>query len=910
VRRALLWLLTAAVYLAARRIAMRWTFAESGAAVWPGLGIVYSAAVLGGPWLATATAVAAFADSLTRGMSLGIAAGLGLATLAASAAAIVVDRAGRTDGSGERVSAFVARFTGASAAALVVSVGSALTFALAGGLTGSAVHDVGFWFLGGLTGIVVVSPFLRSWIHRAPPGAASLVEIAAILLLAAGLAELVCLSALGRVGSPAYALLPVVFWASIRAGRRATTSVILIVALISLVNTNAGRGPFVARDPTDSALSLMAFLLVVSLSGLAFASLAWARDQAEARLRESEERFRALIENSTDLIAVLEPDGRILYESPASLAILGYRPEELVGRDAFDLIHPDDRNAARGAFESVLAEPGTTVVAGARVRHASGRWVDLVATASNLVDEPTVGGVVVNSRDVTASRRAERELAEAEQRYRVLVEGLPLVTYVRGSVEDQPPLYVSPQIEELLGYPVSAWYDDARFAERVVHPDDAAVPVGVLAEEGEDATRAEYRMIAADGRVVWVLDRMVTVRDDQGGRAAVHGFLVDITERKRLEEQLRCAQRMESLGLLAGGVAHDFNNLLTAIAGYGELARSNLDDPERTATNLDEVLSATRRASSLTRQLLAFGRRQVLDCDILDPNEVVQATRPLLARLLGDGVQLVCRCQPGVGAVRADGGQLEQVLVNLALNARDAMPGGGRLTIATRDETAIDPGEGVPPGDYVVVSVADTGVGIEESVRDRMFDPFFTTKDVGAGTGLGLAVVYGIVDQSGGRVVVRTRPGEGTEFRIMLPRSEERPEPRVSLGTSAPGGSETVLLVEDETIVRRLTVEMLERQGYRVVAAASPAAALRVEESYDLLLTDVVMPGMSGPELAERLTVGRPELAVLFTSGYSAPAVADPATLAGDLLEKPFTLEQLAAKVRHALDARVAADVA
>ncbi len=700
---------------------------------------------------------------------------------------------------------------------------------------------------------MVVSPFLRAWVERPPFGTASVPEFLAILALAAALAEALSLSSFGDTGPPAYLVLPVVFWAALRAGRRGTTTVVLLVTVIGIRDTAAGHGPFLAITPTRTGISLIVFLLVISMSGLAFASLSLVRDRAEERLRESEERFRSLIEKSSDVVSILDAEGRVRYESPSSLAILGYRPEELVGVDAFDFLHPDDVDASRAAFAGVFAGPGTTIVHGARFLHRDGHWVDLVATVRNLLDDPAVGGIVVNSRDATESKRAERDLAEAERRYRTLVERLPLVTYINGPLPGGAPRYVSPQIEQMLGYPASAWYDDARFAYRLIHPDDLPMLERLFVEDSEDSRRAEYRMVAADGRIVWVLDHMVTIRDADGEPALVQGFLMDITERRRLEEQLAGAQRMEALGLLAGGVAHDFNNLLTAIAGYGELARARLDEPARARDDLDEVLRAAGRASDLTRQLLAFGRRQMLEHQVVDLNTVVEETRPLLERLLGDAVRLECRLDPALATVRADAGQLGQVLVNLAVNARDAMPAGGTLTIATGNELVVESGGEVPPGEYVSVSVADTGSGIDPAVRDRLFEPFFTTKEVGKGTGLGLAVVFGIVEQSRGRVSVRSDPGHGAEFRILLPRTAERPNGRAHAAPQAPRGNETVLLVEDEDMVRRLTGEMLERQGYRVISAASPAEALRVEQPYELLLTDVVMPGMTGPELAEQL---------------------------------------------------------
>jgi PAS domain S-box-containing protein len=493
-------------------------------------------------------------------------------------------------------------------------------------------------------------------------------------------------------------------------------------------------------------------------------------------------------------------------------------------------------------------------------------------------------------------RVAATGLTEAQERHRTLLEQLPLVTYVR-SLEDPdvPPLYTSPQIEGLLGYPRERWQSEPRFASKLVHPEDREINAEVNARSlVEDVVRGEYRMIHANGSVVWVLDHMAVVRDSAGKAVTQQGFVVDISARKALEEQVGRGQRIEALGLLAGGIAHDFNNLLTAISGYTSLALEHGgQDNERVRNDLEEVSTAAGRAAQLTRQLLAFGRRQVLGRTVVDLNAVVIEVRPRLDRMIGEHVTVVTRLEPDLVRVHADVGQLEQVLVNLAANASDAMPDGGTLTISTSND-----------GGDAVLTVSDTGHGMDTETCSRIFEPFFSTKPVGEGTGLGLAMVHGIVKQTAGEISVESTNGRGSAFRIVLPGTHEVATEAVAAVEDSRRGSETVLLVDDEDIVRRLTASMLESQGYHVVVAAGPDEALEVTEQFDLLLTDVVMPSMSGPELAERLVEHWPGVGVLFTSGYSAGAVLDRGALIADLLEKPFTIEELARKVREALDAR------
>ena len=396
-------------------------------------------------------------------------------------------------------------------------------------------------------------------------------------------------------------------------------------------------------------------------------------------------------------------------------------------------------------------------------------------------------------------------------------------------------------------------------------------------------------------------------RDATGKVIGVIEQLADITGRKQLQESLLQTQKMESVGRLAGGIAHDFNNMLTAISGFAQLLLMDLPAGSRESENAEAIIHAARQASALTQQLLAFSRRQVLEPRILDPDLAIEAMEPMLRRLIGENVELRVNLRADAGHVKADPAQLEQVVLNLAVNARDAMPDGGRLTIET-GRVAFDAAYSsehfaVAPGDYVMVAVSDSGVGMDKATRAHIFEPFFTTKEFGKGTGLGLATVYGVVRQSGGHIWLYSEPGEGTTFKVYLPLVDEAlSEPR-DRPTEATGGTETIMLVEDERVVRDLAKVILERKGYTLLVAASPREALALLESHpagiDLLVSDVIMPILSGPELARRIRDLRPGIKTLFLSGYTEQLVNADGRLAGmdGFLSKPFTADDLARKV-------------
>jgi PAS domain S-box-containing protein len=509
------------------------------------------------------------------------------------------------------------------------------------------------------------------------------------------------------------------------------------------------------------------------------------------------------------------------------------------------------------------------------------------------------------------------ELRAAQERYRQLVEQAPAVIYLADPADLGRVLYISPQVEALLGHPVAEWLADPGVLTRALHPDDREMVLAEFSRQRQTARAVslEFRLLHRDGHVVWVSDESHIIHDERGESLYVQGFLLDVTERRQLEERLSQSQRLDAVGRLAGGIAHDFNNLLGVITGFGELARRELPSEHPVQGRVEQILGASQRAAELTRQLLAFSRKQVMQPRVLDMGAVLADVEKILRRLIGEDIALVVRNAPGLGNVRADPSQIEQVILNLAVNARDAMPQGGTLTLETTNvELDADYARrhaGGRAGRYVMLAVSDSGIGMDDQTQARMFEPFFTTKAEGKGTGLGLATVYGIVKQSGGHIWVYSEPEHGTTFKIYLPRvdapADEVPVPQEPAAT--PQGTETILLVEDQDPLRAMIRELLEELGYTVLEAEAGKGALEIARKHPgpihLLLTDVVMPRMSGREVAERLAIERPACRALYMSGYSNGAISDRGMLMGGaaLLEKPFTSDRLGIAVREALDA-------
>jgi two-component system, cell cycle sensor histidine kinase and response regulator CckA len=430
---------------------------------------------------------------------------------------------------------------------------------------------------------------------------------------------------------------------------------------------------------------------------------------------------------------------------------------------------------------------------------------------------------------------------------------------------------------------------------------------------GESVSRYESRGMTKDRKPIEIAVTMSPIRSMAGSLEGASAIIRDISDQKQLEKEFYLSQKMEAIGQLAAGVAHDFNNLLTVVTGYSSLLLSDMQEHDHSYEEISEINKAGERAASLTRQLLAFSRKQVLQPRVVDLNWVVHEMDRMLRRVIGENINLTVMLDNSVAAIKADPGQIEQVIMNLALNARDAMRKGGQLTIRTDTVDLREPLTlrhlNIPPGAYVTLAVTDTGLGMSPEIQARIFEPFFTTKQQGEGTGLGLSTVYGIVKQSGGTIVVHSEPGQGTTFRIYLPRVNEIPARLSSPSViNYPPGWETILVVEDEDAVRALVCSILQKQGYNVLGASNAGEALHICEQHgnkiDLMITDVIMPSMSGSELADRLKLLRPEMNVLFISGYSDNAIAHQGILKPDtaFLEKPFEPHVLAAKVREILD--------
>ncbi len=644
------------------------------------------------------------------------------------------------------------------------------------------------------------------------------------------------------------------------------------------------------------------------------------RHRAEEALRESEELFRTLFETSSAATAIIERDTTISLVNEEFCRLLGCSRQEAIGGRWTASVFEDDLPRMVENNQKRMADPRSVPDQYEfRYRRADGTIRDALI---NVAVIPTSRKILCTFVDITDRKRSEEALRESEYFFRESQSAASIGSYKTDFVTDS--WESSEVLDQIFGIgkdhsrTVQGWLD-------IVHPDDRAMLARYLREEVIAKQRPfarEYRIVRQrDGEVRWVSGFGNVSFGADGRILSMIGTIQDVTERKRaeaerarLEIQLQQAQKMESVGRLAGGVAHDFNNMLCVILGHADLVLDDLGPAHPFYDDLLEIRKAASRSADLTRQLLAFARKQTITPTVLDLNETVGQMLTMLSRLIGEDVELAWRPGRDAWRVKMDPSQIDQMLANLCVNARDAITGVGRVTIETENATLDDAycaaHPGAVPGEYLRLAVSDDGCGMDEGTQAHLFEPFFTTKAVGKGTGLGLAMVYGIVRQNHGAIDVHSEPGVGTTFTIYLPRHPDPGGPART--TRASGrvsrGHETILVVEDDPAVLTLAARMLAGQGYTVLAARSPAEAIRVakESGADihLVMTDVVMPGMNGRELAAKLLSLHPHLKRLFTSGYTADVIAHHGVLEEGVhfLQKPFDVGGLATKVREVLE--------
>jgi two-component system, cell cycle sensor histidine kinase and response regulator CckA len=663
-----------------------------------------------------------------------------------------------------------------------------------------------------------------------------------------------------------------------------------------------------AGSPGASAVRYGLFAATAVLVWILVAAL----QRSRSDLQRANLRFGGVVQISEDAIISVDDEQNLTLFNPGAEKIFGYKAEEIIGKP-LNLLIPERYHQAHVAHVGEFQKSPDAL----RPMNERGTIYGRRKNGSEFPAEASISKfeaagqriLTIRLRDITVQKAAERGLRE----FAAIVESSE--DAIIGENLEGVITTWNAAAEKIFGYKSSEAI--GRHAAMLLPLESA----GEVAENIERAKtgegfRRESVRICKEGKRVTVSLTVSPIRED-GNIVGISTITRDISDRKKLEDQLRQSQKMEAVGRLAGGIAHDFNNLLSVIVGYTYVLQSSLPEDEILRNSAEQVMSAADKASALTRQLLAFSRKQVLQAEVIDLNDILLGMEKMLPRVIGEDVEVRSIPTPGIKRVKADPGQIEQVIMNLVVNARDAMPNGGKLTIETAEvrfekhDAAI---HNFRPGDYVLLAVSDTGIGMDADTRAHIFEPFFTTKEAGRGTGLGLATVYGIVHQSDGHIWVYSEPGKGTTFKIYFPATVEAPEPsRISREPQfALTGHETVLLVEDEASLRSLIEQVLDKQGYKLLVATMGEAALELARRHkgpiDILITDVVMPKMGGQQLAEQMKVTHPETKIIFMSGYTNNALLHNESLEeGALfLQKPFTPDVLLRKVREALNLRTA----
>jgi PAS domain S-box-containing protein len=644
------------------------------------------------------------------------------------------------------------------------------------------------------------------------------------------------------------------------------------------------------------------------------------RKRAEEALRKSEERFRELYDNAPVGYFEYDHQGRITNVNRTELEMLGYTLDEMIGQPVWKFIVEEETTR-----QQILAKlAGTMPSARGFERNYKKKdgTVLPVSIEDRILRDPQgrITGIRCTIQDITDRKKAEEAIRSSEEKYRTILENIEDGYYevdIAGNFtffNDSMCQIYGYSREELMGMN-DRQYTDQENAKKLFQT------FNKVYRTGEPSREFDWEIIRKDGTKRSIEASVSLIKDSSGQTIGFRGIVRDITERKRSEEekaslqdQLRQSQKIEAIGRLAGGIAHDFNNLLTVIRGYSQLSLHELKEDVPLRGNIEEIKRAAERAAELTQQLLAFSRRQILETKVLDLNAILRDLDKMLHRLIGEDIELVTVLADDLGRVKTDPGWVEQIIMNLAVNARDAMPSVGKLTIETAnvelDEAYALNHIAVTPGRYVMLSMSDTGVGMLPEIREKVFEPFFTTKEKGKGTGLGLSTVYGIVKQSGGNIWIYSEPGKGTTFKIYLPRVDDPLEEIIErvVKEELLLGSETILIVEDQEDVLKLAARILSKHGYTVIQTSSTSKALEIcreqKKPIHLILTDVVMPQMSGRELIEQCRQMRADFKTLYMSGYTDNAITHHGILEPGIhfVQKPFTVDGLARKVREALD--------
>ncbi len=917
-------LLLAALYVVSGVLGYRSSFMRGEVAlVWPPAGIALAAILLFGYRMWWGVALGAWMFTLMNGTPFGfftVATAVGN-TVGAIVCAYLLERFVRFQNSMERLN-HAAGFV--LFACLLGTTVNAIFNVVGLGYSGRLPWDQLFsnamiWWVPNAMGALVVTPIILAWSSpislrlssRWPLEAAC----CAIGLVVGTQMSFNSWFVYGVENYPlAFLPYPFLVWAALRFGQRGGTTGTLVVASLSIYQLLQHRGPFWLGNDKNSLMLIGCYIGVVAVGNLLLASAAVEREVAVRDTIESEKRYRGVVEDQTDLICRFRTDGTLIFVNQAYCRFQGKTREQLLGSNFFPSLSEQDREIPLHHFAQLTqAEPMQAF--DSKLLLGNGKLFWQQCTVRALFDEcGRIAEFQAVMQDITRRKESEEALRLGEERFRAILDSMVdgvIVLDKNGAVT-----LFNPAAERI--FLRQAAHTLHKSVQNLFASEDWPKYSDYLASHlGQNPPKViEVNALRADGSPL-PIDLAVS-EINQGGVMMLIVIVRDIAERKRLEDQYRQSQKMEAVGRLAGGIAHDFNNLMQAILGYSSLLERRLAPNDPNLVTVEHIQKSLAHANSLTRQLLAFSRKQVLKPKLLSLNNVVKEMTLLLPRVLGETIQLKLKLAEPPPCIRADPGQLEQLILNLAINARDAMPQGGILSMETSHVTFAEPrtfSSGyLPPGPYALLSISDTGSGMTPEVQAHLFEPFFTTKESGKGTGLGLSNVYGVVKQSGGEITVTTAVGRGTTFHVYLPCVQGRPgeeeAPHPPPAAAGGSGHETVLLVEDEELVRMMLVEVLKAGGYTVLDARHGADALALAEQYvapiDLLVTDVTMPGFSGVELARRLGEARSAMRALFISGYTDQEAAQWGKLSQPVqfLQKPFHPDAFLAKVRDILDHR------